>query len=70
MESRTYPEIRQEIIDRIAATPMSPSEIRQCLKEDPATVVDEVIYYLVQKGIIVWDSSGYKLTTAPQEAGE
>lgn len=70
MESRTYPEIRREIIGRIAANPMSPDEIKSVLKNDPAQVVDDITSYLVQTGVAVWDSSGYKLTIPYKGASE
>lgn len=70
VDSRTYPEIRKEIIDRIAADPMSPDEIKHALKNDPEQVVDDIVTYLVQKGVAVWDSSGQKLTISVKEASE
>ena len=70
VDSRTYPEIRKEIIDRIAADPMSPDEIKRTLKNDPEQVVDDIVTYLVQKGVAVWDSSGQKLTIAVREVSE
>lgn len=70
VDSRTYPEIRKEIIDRIAADPMSPDEIKHALKNDPEQVVDDIVTYLVQKGVAVWDSSGQKLTIPVREASE
>ena len=70
VDSRTYPEIRKEIIDRIAADPMSPDEIKHALKNDPEQVVDDIVTYLVQKGVAVWDSSGQKLTIPAKEAAE
>lgn len=70
VDSRTYPEIRKEIIDRIAADPMSPDEIKHALKNDPEQVVDDIVTYLVQKGVAVWDSSGQKLTIPVREAAE
>ena len=70
VDSRTYPEIRKEIIDRIAADPMSPDEIKHALKNDPEQVVDDIVTYLVQKGVAVWDSSGQKITIPVREASE
>lgn len=70
VDSRTYPEIRKEILDRIAADPMSPEEIKHVLKDDPEQVVDDIVTYLVQKGVAVWDSSGQKLTIPVKEATE
>lgn len=70
VDSRTYPEIRKEILDRIATDPMSPEEIKHVLKDDPEQVVDDIVTYLVQKGVAVWDSSVQKLTIPVKEATE
>lgn len=60
MESRTYPEIRTEILDRLAANPMTEKEILDKMKDDPKLVKD-IILHMASKGELVFASDGYKL---------